>query len=141
VKWLLVAAALAAAPEHELGVWEMNRAKSSFQPGPAPQRLTETYEAIDSGVRATIEGVDAKGKPFSIRYTAFYDGKEWPLLGSAIADKATFRRIDPNTVERIDRRHGRRVQVVIRVISPDGREAMVIEKGEGWHNMIVYERK
>ena len=141
MNWLLLAAALAAVPEHELGVWQMNPAKSSFRPGPAPQGRTETYERLDSGVRATIEGVDAKRKPFAIRYNAFYDGKEWPLMGSPIATSATFRRIDANTVERIDRRHGRRVQVVMRVISPDGREAMVIEKGEGWHNTIIFDRK
>jgi hypothetical protein len=103
--------------------------------------MTATYEPLDTGVRAIIEGIDARGKPFFIRYTAFYDGKEWPLMGSPIASSATFRRIDPYTVERIDRRHGRRVQVVMRVISPDGREAMVIQKGADWHNVIVFERE
>lgn len=141
MKWLVLAAALAAAPEHELGVWQMNPAKSSFQPGPAPQSIIETYERLDTGVRATIEGVDHRGKPFSIRYTAFYDGKEWPLSGSPVASTASFRRIDANTVERVERRYGRRVQVVMRVISPDGREAMVIEKGESWHNLIIFDRK
>jgi len=141
VKWLLLAAALAAVPEHELGVWQMNPARSSFQPGPAPQSLTATYEALDGGVRATIEGIDASGKPFSLRYNAFYDGKEWPLMGSPIASSASFRRIDALTVERIDRNFGRPVQIVVRTVSADGREAMVIEKARGWHNMIIFERK
>ena len=141
MKWLLVAAALAAAPEQELGVWQMNSARSSFQPGPAPQRMTATYESIGTGVRSTIEGVDAKGKPFTITYTAYMDGKEWPLTGSAIANTVSHRRIDAATVERIDRMDGRRVQVVMRVVSADGREAMVIEKGAGWYNLIIFERK
>ena len=141
MKWLVVAAALAAAPGHELGVWQMNPARSSFQPGPPPQSMSATYEPLDTGVRATIVGVDAAGRPFSMGYTAFYDGKEWPLSGSPIASTATFRRIDESTVERIDRRWGRPVQVVVRTVSPNGREAMVIEKGAGWYNMIVFERK
>ena len=141
MKSLLVAAALAAAQGPELGVWQMNPARSSFEPGPAPQRMTATYESIGVGVRSRIEGIDAKGKPFVITYTAYMDGKEWPLTGSAIANTVSHRRIDAATVERIDRMDGRRVQVVMRVLSPDGREAMVIEKGRGWHNMIMFERR
>jgi hypothetical protein len=137
--------ALAATPllaqNEGFGVWQMNPARSSFQPGPAPQSMSATYEPLDTGVRATIVGVDDKGKPFSVGYTAFYDGKEWPLSGSPIASTATFRRIDENTVERIDRRYGRPVQIVVRTVSPDGREAMVIEKGQSWYNVIIFERR
>jgi hypothetical protein len=82
-----------------------------------------------------------KWLPFVMTYTAYMDGKEWPLTGSPTANTVSHRRIDAATVERIDRMDGRRVQVAMRVVSADGREAMVIEKGPGWHNLIVFERK
>lgn len=123
-----------------LGTWKMNLEKSTFSPGPAPQSMTATYESIGVGVRTTIEGVGANGRPFMMRYTAYYDGQEWPITGSPVANTVSFRRIDANTVERTDRMNSRFVQTATRIISPDGLSAMVIHKGERVHNVVIFDR-
>jgi hypothetical protein len=134
-------ASKAFAQDPGLGTWTMNREKSTFSPGPAPQSMTATYESIGVGVRTTVEGIGAKGRPFMTRCTVYVDGQEWPITGSPVANTVSFRRIDANTVERTDRMNGRFVQAVTRIISPDGLSAMVIEKGDTVYNVVIFDKQ
>src|SRR5215475_6618363 len=82
-----------------IGTWKLNLAKSKFSPGPPPKSQTVTYEAIGQGVKITVKGTDAEGKPIDIQSTANYDGKDYPVTGDPNVDMIALKRIDQHTVE------------------------------------------
>src|SRR5579864_7793292 len=66
----------------QVGTWELNLAKSTFSPGPPPQRQTLTYktEGQESAV-LLLQGVDATGKPINLdasNLVIIFDGKDHP---------------------------------------------------------------
>ena len=139
-------AASAQTDARSYGTWKLNVAKSKFSPGPGPKSLTVKWEAAGQGVRLTSEGVTADGKPMSGGYTANYDGKDYPMVGSPVADTVAFRKIDANTVERTDKKGGKVVQVLTRVMAKDGKSMTVTTKGTTpkgapIHNVSVFEKQ
>ena len=46
-----------------IGTWKLNITKSKFDPGPPPRSSTTHYEPAGRGLRDTLTGVDAQGKP------------------------------------------------------------------------------
>jgi hypothetical protein len=79
-------------------------------------------------------------------YTANYDGKDYPMVGSPVADTVAFRKIDANTVERTDKKGGKVVQVLTRVMAKDGKSMTVTTKGTTpkgapIHNVSVFEKQ
>lgn len=129
-----------------MGTWKLNVEKSKFSPGPAPKSLTAKFEPVGEGVKLTTEGAGADGKPNATEYTANYDGKDNPLKGSPVADTVSLRRIDALTTERTDKKAGKVVQTLTRVIAKDGKTSTVAvkgmsPKGEPVNNMLVFEKQ
>src|SRR5712691_10991315 len=82
-----------------VGTWELNIAKSTYNPGPAPKSETRTYVVVGQDIKATSKGVDADGKPTSGQWTVTYDGKDRPATGSPDLDALSLKRIDTFTSE------------------------------------------
>ena len=59
----LVLGSIAEAADNQVGTWKLNVAKSKYSPGPPPKEGTLTVEAIPNGLKITIHGTDAEGKP------------------------------------------------------------------------------
>jgi len=58
------------------------------------------------------------GKKTTSTYTANFDGKDYPLSGSALgADKVSLKRIDARTTERTDKKDGKVVLTIKRVVT------------------------
>ena len=128
-----------------LGTWKLNIEKSKFSSGPAPRSFTVRFEAAGKGVKVTGEGIDADGKPFSNEYTANYDGKDVPYKGSAIIDTISMRRVDAYTTERTDKKDGKFVQTLVRVVAKDGKSFTATSKGtnakgEAVNNVLVWDK-
>jgi len=128
-----------------LGTWKLNVEKSKFSPGPAPKSFTVKFEAAGNGVKVTGEGIDADGKPFTNEYTANYDGKEVPYKGSAIIDTISMRRIDARTTERTDKKDGKVVQTLVRVVAEDGKTFTATTrgtnaKGEAVNSVVIWDK-
>lgn len=147
---LTVALAFVALPVHAadamLGTWELNLAKSKYSPGPAPKSQTRTYEAVGEAVKYSAKGVDAEGKPTLVEYTASYDGKDYPITGTPDADSISLKRIDDHTSEATQRKAGKVVLTVKRVVSKDGKVLTTTAtgtnaKGQALHNVVVFDRK
>lgn len=141
---LVVAVSAQASPE--IGTWKMNVAKSKFSPGPAPKSQTVTFAAAGQGVKVTTEGVGADGSKTAQSYTANYDGKDVPLTGSATTDTVSLKRISATTVERTDKKAGKMVQTITRVMSADGKTLTITTKGtnaqgQAVNNVGVYEKQ
>jgi hypothetical protein len=144
---LFMATASAQPDKRSYGTWKLNVTKSKYTPGPAPQSLIVKWEpAGKGGVWLTSEGIGPDGNPFKGTYTANYDGKDYPYVGSPAFDTISLRRIDANTVERTDKKAGKVVQVLTRVMAKDGKTFTVTSKGmtakgEPIHNVSVFEKQ
>jgi hypothetical protein len=142
-----VATLSAQAKDPRVGTWELNVAKSKYSPGPAPQSQRLTVEAVGNGEKVTSEVVAADGRRTTTTYTANFDGKDYPLTGSALgADKVSLKRIDARTTERTDKKDGKAVVHIKRVVSPDGKTMTATVKGtnadgQPMNNVAVFEKQ
>ena len=122
---LFMAFALSAqAADPSVGTWKLNVAKSTYSPGPAPKSLTAKIEVAGDGEKVTVDGVRGDDTPIKVEYTAQYDGKDYPITGSPMADTVSMKRLDANTTERTDKKGGKVTQILTRKISSDGKTAM-----------------
>jgi hypothetical protein len=130
-----------------VGTWKLNVEKSKYDPGPPPQSQTLRIEPAGKGEKVTSEVVSADGKRTTSVYTANFDGKDYPLSGSALgADNVALKRIDVRTTERTDKKEGKVVQTLRRVVSSDGKTMTVTGKGtnaEGkpFSNVVVFDKQ
>jgi len=128
-----------------MGNWKLNLEKSKYDPGPPPKSLTAKFEPSGKGVHLTTEGVGPDGKPTATEYTANYDGKNYPLKGSALADAVSLKKVDARTTIRTDKKDGKAVITYKRVVAKDGKSFTVDikgknPKGEPFHNLLVFDR-
>ena len=138
--------ASAQSADRGMGTWKLNVEKSKYSLGPAPKSLTAKFEPAGKGVKLTTEGVGADGKPNATEYTANYDGKDVPLKGSPAADTVSLVRKDAQTTIRTDKKAGKVVQTLTRVVSKDGKSFTVTvkgtsAKGEPVNNLLVFEKQ
>jgi hypothetical protein len=144
----LIAGCVTAARDRDpvIGTWQLDVARSSFSPGPPLRSQQRTYEETPLGVKFTLTGVSASGKPMLVEYTAPYDGKDYPLHGSPSVDAVALTRIDRFTAEAREKRGGQVMFTVSRIISSDGRTMTVTSTGtnaEGTsiRNVLVFVRQ
>jgi hypothetical protein len=128
-----------------VGTWILNVARSKFNPGPAPEGITVTYEQTPNGLHV-VSVVTIDGTPTRSEYTAAYDGKDYPIKGVPQVDTVQVRKIDALTSERIDKRAGKRVQSYTRQVYADGLTLVVTQKGTDAtgstvDNMMLFEKK
>ena len=59
-----------------VGTWTTNLAKSTYSPGPAPKTpATVTIASASNGIKTTIDGADAQGKPHTLKASLPSTGK------------------------------------------------------------------
>jgi hypothetical protein len=136
----------AQAGDPRIGTWTLNAAKSKWSPGPPPQSLTVKVEPSGQGEKVTTEAVNADGTRTTVQYTANFDGKDYPLTGSQIADMVSLKRIDARTTERTDKKGGKVAQTITRVVSQDGKTMTATVKGtnaqgQAVNNVVMFEKQ
>jgi hypothetical protein len=136
----------AQAADPAAGTWELNVAKSTFSPGPAPKSLTRTFEVNGADVKYSAKGVDAAGKPTLMEYTAKYDGKDYPVAGSPDFDTISLKQVDPATSVATLKKGGKLVQTTTRVVSKDGKTLTLTvkgknAKGQAVNNVMVFDKQ
>src|SRR5215471_8894102 len=96
---LVVPIALWAA-DRQAGTWKLNLEKSKYTADhPAPKNVTLKIQEQEGGLKVNVEGEDAQGNPIHVEYSAKYDGKDYPEIGSPMADTVALRRVDADTIE------------------------------------------
>ena len=148
---LVVSAALWAADDPMMGSWKLNVAKSKYNPGPAPSpsaspNINKYEPSGNDGMKLTVDGVDAQGKPTHSEYSAQYDGKDYPWKGSTSFDAVALKRIDAYTSLTISKKGGKVVRLMIRTASKDGKthtadQFGVDAQGKPYHNIVVYDKQ
>jgi hypothetical protein len=146
----------AEAADPAIGTWELNLAKSHFEPGPAPESQVRTYEVPTQVTQLRARGVDAEGRPTTVmypvphaagvvrmvakgvdadgkaslsEYTAGYDGKDYLYTGNPNADTISLKRIDDFTIEATTKKAGKVSTNGTRAVSKDGKVMTITLKG------------
>jgi hypothetical protein len=142
----LVLGSIAHAADNQVGTWKLNVAKSKYSPGPAPKEGTLTVESQPNGLKITIHGTDAEGKPVHMEFSPKYDGKDVPATGMPGADTINMKKIDDYTVESVSKKGGKPLITTTSVVSKDGKTRTTTQKGtnakgEKVNNTIVYDKQ
>jgi hypothetical protein len=111
-----------------VGTWKLDLEKSKFDPGPAPQSQTRTWDA--SG-KVMVEGIGATGKAFSYGYSISGDGKKSPPMGAIPnkADMISTKKIDANTYEAKFTKAGKQIETTTFTVSNGGKTLTINAKG------------
>jgi hypothetical protein len=145
----VLAAALSADAQSKdpfVGTWRLNPAKSTYNPGPVPKSVVSTYEAAGKGLKVSVKNESASGM-VEYSYTTNLDGKESPVTGNnPLADTVVVTRIDPRTLELVNKRAGKTTTTQRNVVSADGKTRTVTTtgtdaKGQKINNVGIFERQ
>jgi len=126
---ILAAGSMVAAKDNPfVGTWKLNVAASKFDPGPAPQSQTRTWDAAGA---VGITGVNAAGKSIAYGYTIKGDGKAYPTSGAIpnAADMVSSRKVSPNTIKATFTKAGKQVEATTFSVSKDGKSLTIMIKG------------
>jgi hypothetical protein len=131
-------------PDHLVGAWRLDVAKSRYRPGPAPISETRTYVREGENVLGVILREFADGRRERIEYTANYD-REYPVTGTEDYDHVVLKRIDRSTSEAVLSHAGRVFGTARRVIAQDGKSMTITfrrdsETGVSVLNFAYYDR-
>jgi hypothetical protein len=130
-----------------LGSWKLNIAKSKFGPGPVIQAETNQVEPFGgNGIKLTAQITRADGTKVTESYAGTFDGKEFSVGGDANVDAAYLKRIDANTMERINKKAGKPTTSMKYVVSKDGKIKTVTitgttSQGEPVNTVLVFEKQ
>jgi len=141
-----VFAATATADGQHSGVWTLNPARSKYDPGPGPKKLTETIVLSNKRDKLDANGTAADGKPMHIEFDAKFDGKDYPIIGVSWADTLTVKWIDADTPQIIQKKDGQLTMIITCKVSKNGKTRMCKLKGtdgEGRtvNNVVVFDRQ
>ena len=143
----------AQAPSPLSGTWKLNVAKSKYSPADlAPKSTTLKYDVTADGIKAVVDGVDAKGRKTHVEYTAKFDGKDAPWKGTLDGkpnpdqDAVTWKKIDNNTYETATRLKGQVLTTTRIVVAKDGKTRTGTAtgknaQGQTINNTVVYDKQ
>jgi hypothetical protein len=129
-----------------LGDWDLNIAKSKFQPNPPMKKYT--MKVIDAGEGRLLiksDWIDADGTVGHVEYSTALDGKPISIIDYPIADTVIDTMINSTTWQSIWKKDGKTVERELEHISTDGKIFREIdegkdEKGRQYKNHLVFER-
>jgi hypothetical protein len=92
----------------------------------APQSNIMTYEPYNgTGMKITIDAVNAEGNKSSWGYTTMFDGKDEPVTGRQGTDSGSVRVINDKINEIIYKKDGKPTQILLNVLSADNKSIQV----------------
>ena len=129
-----------------VGTWKMDVSKWKGTPGPAPKSVTVKLEQAGAMVRVNVASVGSDGKATTQSYTMGYDGKDYPVTGSADYDMTSAKMLDPMTRHTVRKMGGKEVQTLHSVLSADGKHytattSGVNAKGEKVQTTVVFDKQ
>ncbi len=129
-----------------VGRWKLNVSRSTYTPGPAPKSAINKFEPWENGIKATIDLVDGHGNKIHTEVAAKFDGKDYPINGSPIADALSLKRVDDRQTDVVWKKGGKVVMIGKSVISADGKIATLTQtgtdpQGRAISNVAVYDRQ
>ena len=137
---------LAQAPDPLIGTWELNVAKSTFKTGPRLKSSTRTFEAVPNGLKYLGQSVNTDGTTSATQWTAYFDGKDYPIKGDPNSDTISLKRIDRFNTEGTFKKAGKVVSHLTRNVSQDGKIwTLTVEgtdaQGKPFAYVLVFDKK
>jgi hypothetical protein len=128
-----------------VATWEVNMAKSTYDPGPAPKRLSMVVTPDKDGYTIVQDMVTADGQAVHSVINLQPDGKPHDIQGRPGATVTTTR-INARTYERVTRVNGKVTTTSRTIVAPDGKTRTTTttgtnDQGQPVHEVIVYDRK
>lgn len=116
-----------------LGTWKLNVAKSKFTGVPAPKELTRALDADGDSVKYTFAGTAADGSSVAYSFTLKYDGKDYPVEGTAPGgfDQIAITKVNAHTYTVVQKRGGKQAGSGKVTVSKDGKTTTVVLKYTG----------
>jgi hypothetical protein len=111
---------LATALDPFTGTWQLNLAKSKLPP-PVPRSVVSYIECDGKSVTVREGIVDANGQRQPATVKAAFDGKDYLVVGSPVADAVSYQRIDSYTLKGTSKKGGKVLVHETVVVSLDGR--------------------
>lgn len=129
-----------------IGTWELNVAKSKFNPGPQLKSSTRKFEAVGDGLKFSGQNLNADGTTLTVEWTAYFDGKEYPIKGDPNADSLSLKRTDRFNTEGTFKKAGKVTYRVKRVVSQDGKVWTLTAdgtnvQGKPYSDVLVFDKK
>jgi hypothetical protein len=129
-----------------LGDWDLNLAKSRFEPSPPMKKYT--MKVIDAGEGRLLiksDWIDADGSVGHVEYSTALDGKPIAIVDYPIADTVTDTLVNATTWKSVWTKHGKIVELEVETISADGKTFREVdegrdEKGKKFKNKLLFER-
>lgn len=113
------------------GVWKLNQQKSDTSvPAPPSVRI----KADSQGISFTEEGGSG-----AVTVTAKFDGKDYPVKGSPVADSASYQRSGPRTIMSTVKEQGQTVLMETMTVSVD--EKTLTVSFSQFAGVTVYDRQ
>lgn len=125
---ILTLAVSFAAENPNMGTWKLNEAKSKFSPG-ATKNTTVVYEAAGDNVKVTTDGTSGDGKTVHTEWTGKFDGKDYPVTGSADTDSREYTQVNANTTTFANKKDGKVTLSGKIVVAADGKSRTVTVSG------------
>ncbi|MBW8784397.1 MAG: hypothetical protein JF593_07130 [Novosphingobium sp.] len=127
------------------GTWKLNAAASSFETMPLKSE-TRVYTVNGNKITMHSEAVDTAGKAVNVNFTAAYDGKQYPEVGSPIADSIALTKLNARTVTAIMRKGSKIAATSRSILSADGKRFTITRKigtppAKLATNVLVYDRQ
>ena len=126
-----------------LGAWELDLAKSTFTPGPAPRGEIRSYQEEHEGIKAIILTTNADGSKTRMEYVASFNAPTAMVSGSQQTDAIRLKFVDSYTAEGELSFQGKPVGRTRREVAKDG-QTMTITLDRTApatvHNVFVYKR-
>lgn len=143
---LLVSADMARAADPMSGRWEINLAKSKYDPGPPPRSAVRVHELEGDTIKVTLDIISASGRVRHAEFSRKLDGKEYPDSDDPHADTISWRRVDARTLEFEQKTRGKTTETGRLQVSEDGKELTLIwkgqnEEGEAFNNLAVFDKR
>jgi hypothetical protein len=112
----------AAADVSLAGVWKLNTAKSHFSRGDLPLSLVLTIEADGTdGIKYVSKNHLVDGSSGGASYRAKFDGKDYPVSGSASYDTVSIRRVNARTFNVQMKKGGAVIVDTMYAVAADGK--------------------
>jgi hypothetical protein len=134
------------ATDPTIGVWKLDVDKSNFTLGPAPMGSVMKVEAWEDGLKMSADTIAAGGERIHPEIAYRFDGNDYSLTGSPVADSVSTRRINERKSESAFKKDGKITIRAKTFISSDGKTLTVMRRGrdaQGYmvDEVMVYERQ
>jgi hypothetical protein len=129
-----------------LGDWDLNIAKSKFEPQPPMKKYT--MKVIDAGTGHLLiksDWIESDGTPGHVEYSTAFDGKPIAIINYPDADTVTDSMVNSTTWKTVWTKDGKVVESELQTISADGRILRESDEGKDargkkYKNRLVFER-